>query len=451
MLCTWRRSLLCAAASAAAVLIVPGLPYSPQLSYPALAEAQEGTAGNAPVDFSQSAGTDCRSSIPEGAPVAVFSPPEKPAPAPLSYVAHKQRLEGRSVISADPTPVLQPQTASCTLEAAERYRRIADSGGWPVLSGPLRRDASGESVKLLHERLSIEGDLSQDQAFETSWNETLTGALKSYQRRAGLQESGELDEATLKALNVPAGIRARELESSAARIANILIPFDQRYVAVNIPSASVEAVESQRAVQRHTAIAGKKDHPSPQLTATIRGITLNPSWTIPRSIVENELIPKLKRNPNYLKRAKLVVLDRNGRRVRRNRWSKAASTLTFRQEPGSKNPLGQLRIDMPNRDAVYMHDTPLRRQFAANYRFLSHGCVRVDGIYNLAAWLLNGANASTAWTPEQLRKAAREGSQRKIRLSSPVPVAWVYLDAWETADGVVHFAPDVYNLDGASE
>src|SRR5262249_615803 len=132
------------------------------------------------------------------------------------------------------------------------------------------------------------------------WDETLAGAMKNYQRRAGLQPTGQLDEATLKALNVPAGTRARELESTANPIANIRIPFDQRYVAVKIPSASVEAVENQRTVQRHTAIAGKNDHPSPQLTAAIQGITLNPTWTIPHSIVENELIPKLKRDPHRL-------------------------------------------------------------------------------------------------------------------------------------------------------
>jgi hypothetical protein len=206
----WRDGLLRAAASAAAVVIALRLPGSLHLFHPALADAREDTIGNAPVELSQPAGPDCRSSVPEGAPVVVFSPPEKPASARPRRAAQKDRLEGRSVISADPTPVLQPQTASCTLEAAERYRRIADSGGWPALSGPLRQDAFGESVKFLREHLSIEGDLPQDQASETNWDETLTGALKSYQSRAGLQQSGELDEATLSALNVPASIRARE-------------------------------------------------------------------------------------------------------------------------------------------------------------------------------------------------------------------------------------------------
>jgi L,D-transpeptidase YcbB len=163
-------------------------------------------------------------------------------------------------------------------------------------------------------------------------------------RRAAAERAG--GEATLKALNVPADVRVRELESSAKRIADIKIRFDQPYVVVNIPAASVEAVENLRAIQRHTAIAGKIDHPSPQLTAAIQGITIHPTWTLPRAIVESEL-PKLKKDPRYLSRAKLVVLDRNGRKVRHE-----------------QECVGRLRIDMPNRDAVYMHDTPMRRLFA---------------------------------------------------------------------------------------
>jgi murein L,D-transpeptidase YcbB/YkuD len=249
---------------------------------------------------------------------------------------------------------------------------------------------------------------------------------------------------------VPADVRARELEASAKRIAGVKVDFDQQYVVVNVPSASVEAVQGLRVGQRHAAVVGELDHQSPQLTAAIRSITINPAWTIPRSIVESELIPKLKKNPRYLRRAKLVVLDRKGHKInaRRIHWADAAASLTFRQEPGSKNPLGTLRIDMPNRQAVYMHDTPSKQTFASDYRFLSHGCVRVDGIYDLATWLLN-ANSKDHWDRDAIVDAVREGGQKRIDLAKAVPVAWIYLDAWASADGTVHYRPDVYGLDGA--
>jgi L,D-transpeptidase YcbB len=244
---------------------------------------------------------------------------------------------------------------------------------------------------------------------------------------------------------------ARASSKQAKRAGEVKIRFDQRYVLVNIPSASVEAIENSRAVQRHAAIAGKVDHPSPQLTATIQSITINPAWTVPRSIVENEFIPKLRRDPGYLRRAKLVVVDRRGHKTNLRHFRSAVSSLIFRQEPGSKNALGRLRLDMPNPQAVYMHDTPMQRLFAENYRFLSHGCVRVDGVDELAIWLLNIVNPARHWDREAIEDKVQEGNQTKIRLAKPVTVAWVYLDAWESADGMVHFAPDVYNLDSARE
>jgi L,D-transpeptidase YcbB len=392
----------------------------------------------------------CVNGVAEYPRASVFQPPEQPAPERRRNPKKRHRVsEGRLVLSDDPTPTVQPATAFCTLRAAEHYRRIASNGGWPFIPRPLRSNAAGEDLQRLRQRLSIEGDLQQEDATEEGWDDTLRDALERFQFRAAIEQSGEVDEATLRALNVPADVRARELEASARRIGELKIPFDHPYVVVNIPAASVEAIENSRVVQRHAAIVGKVDHPSPQLKAAIQSITINPTWTIPRSIVENELIPKLTKNPGYLRRAKLVVLDQRGRKVNVRLLRRSAVTsFIFRQQPGSKNALGRLRIDMPNPHAVYMHDTPMQRLFAENYRFLSHGCVRVDGIDDLASWLL--VNSGGHWDREAIAHAMRDGGQKKIKLSKVVPVAWVYLDAWESADGTVHFAPDSYDLDGTA-
>jgi L,D-transpeptidase YcbB len=324
-------------------------------------------------------GPDCATALPEDRRAALFVPPQQPSHARHGHPKkQEQTSDGRLVLTDDPTPTLQPETAFCTEQAAERYRQIGDDGGWPTIPKPIRQNAAPGDVRRLRQRLSIEGDLHQDGEAEDSWDEALTEALKSFQRRAGLEQSGVVDKATLKALNVPADIRARELEASAEQIADVNIPLDQPHVVVNIPTASVEAMNDLRVAQRHAAIAGKIDDPSPQLTTVIRSITLNPTWTIPRSIVKREVLPRLRRDPRYLRRAKLVVLDRSGHRVSLRRILRSvAAAFTFRQEPGVKNALGRLRIDMPNRYDVYMHDMPARRLFSDNYRFLSHGCVRV--------------------------------------------------------------------------
>jgi L,D-transpeptidase YcbB len=410
----------------------------------------QGYVPTAPSGPGTTNGPDCATALPEDPRAALFVPPQQPPHARHGHpTKQEQTSDGRLVLTDDPNPTLQPETAFCTQQAAGRYRQIADEGGWPMIPKPLRQDAAPGDVRRLRQRLSIEGDLHQNGSSEDLWDDALTDALKNFQRRAGLEQSGLADKMTLKALNVPADIRARELEASAQRIADLNIPFDQAEVVVNIPTASVEAVKELRVVQRHAAIVGKINDPSPQLTTVIRSITLNPTWTIPRSIVEHEVLPRLRRDPRYLRRAKLVVLDRRGRRVSLHRILRpGAAAFTFRQEPGAKNALGRLRIDMPNRYDVYMHDTPAQRLFTDNYRFLSHGCVRVYGVYDLAAWLLSSSDTPGDWDPAALADPVRGGRQKKIELARALPVAWVYLDAWESANGVVHYAPDVYDQDG---
>jgi L,D-transpeptidase YcbB len=129
--------------------------------------------------------------------------------------------------------------------------------------------------------------------------------------------------------------------------------------------------------------------------------------------------------------------------------SDQAKNYTLRQDSGAGNSLGLIRIAMPNPDAVYMHDTPSRNLFASDYRFLSHGCVRVQGVYDLAAWLLRESPAPNGgvWTGKLIQDRIASGAREDVKLTSPVPVIWVYMTGWASADGTVHFRDDVYNVD----
>jgi murein L,D-transpeptidase YcbB/YkuD len=368
----------------------------------------------------------------------------------------KWQTQGGSALSDDPTPSVAPETSGCTAAAAKRYADIADHGGWPNIAKPLRPGATSGEIAVLRQRLAIEGDLDAASSLAVGnapWDSRLTQAVKRYQFRLGLRQTGAVDEATLKALNVSASNRARALAASDLRLKDLQNPpFDERYVVVNIPAATVEAVESGRVVHRYTAVVGGKDHQSPEIAAKITEIILNPTWTLPASIIKNEVIPKMAKNPRYLSRMHIRILDRRGRSVNSHQidWaSNEATEYTLRQISGRKNSLGTLKIDMPNKDAVYMHDTPAKAHFAEDYRFLSHGCVRVDGVYDLAAWLLAGAKRSRdhAWDVAALEHAAAAGDKQTIKLKQRVPVLWVYLDSWADADGTVHFRDDTYGLD----
>ncbi|MGB3579577.1 MAG: L,D-transpeptidase family protein, partial [Roseiarcus sp.] len=262
--------------------------------------------------------------------------------------------------------------------------------------------------------------------------------------------------ATLKAMNVPARERFNELASSANRLAGLNFSFDQRYVVVNLPSTSVEAVENGRVVHHYIAIVGDPEHPSPEISAQIQVINLNPTWTVPISIIKKEIIPRMQRDPGYLTRAKIRILDGSGQEINPKsvNWStERAANYTLRQDSGAGNSLGSIRIGMPNKLAVYMHDTPSKGLFGADYRFLSHGCVRVQGVYDYAAWLLEGTPGGPGgvWDKAAMEAKIKEGAPFDIKLARAVPVIWVYLTGWSNGDGPAQFRDDVYGVDTVAE
>jgi len=366
----------------------------------------------------------------------IVKPKPKPKPAPPREMA----------LATDHRPSLQPETFFATAKASERYAEIADTGGWPTVSA-LAPGASGKAVATLRRRLAIEGDLAAGQGEGEQWDEALTAAVKRFQSRMGLRQTGVVSGATLKAMNVPAAVRFRQLASSAQRIAGSTFGFGQKYVVVNIPSASVEAVEDGRVVRRYTAVVGDVKHPSPEVATRVVAINLNPTWTLPTSIIKNEIIPKMRKDPGYLARSKIRILDSSGAEVDPTsvNWStEHATSFTLRQDSGIQNALGSIRINMPNSQAVYMHDTPSKRFFNTDYRFLSHGCVRVEGVYDLAAWLLDSSGRTTK---ENLLEKQKSGERIDLRLPQPVPVAWIYMTGWASADGMVNFRDDVYGYD----
>jgi L,D-transpeptidase YcbB len=389
---------------------------------------------------------------PAAAPIPVETPaapkPKKVAPPPPPR---------ETALSDDPAPTLQPETFFATAKASERYSAIVDAGGWPtdiVAIGPGTR---GPAVATLRKRLMIEGYLDAAQAGSLAWDAGLTTAVKRFQSHMGLRQTGVVSGATLKAMNVPARERFNELASSANRLAGLNFSFDQRYVVVNLPSTSVEAVENGRVVHHYIAIVGDPEHPSPEISAQIQVINLNPTWTVPISIIKKEIIPRMQRDPGYLTRAKIRILDGSGEEINPKsvNWStERAANYTLRQDSGAGNSLGSIRIGMPNKLAVYMHDTPSKGLFGADYRFLSHGCVRVQGVYDYAEWLLQGTGGGPSggvWDKAAMEAKIKEGVPFDIKLARAVPVIWVYLTGWSNGDGPAEFRDDVYGVDTVAE
>lgn len=348
------------------------------------------------------------------------------------------------------TPLLSQQTYAATEQAIAQYRDLANRGGWGfVPSGrTLKLGSRGNSVIALRRRLIASGDLASSASSSPVFDSYVEAGVRRFQARHGISTTGVASRETLKALNVPIGVRLRQLELNLVRLKTYTGNLGDRHVTMNIPAAAVETVENGRVATHHIAGVGKIDRQSPIMQAKAFAINFNPFWTVPASIIRKDLIPKMQKDPNYLTDNKIRIFTRQGQELQPSQinWnSMEATNYMFRQDPGGEiNSLGFVRIDISNKHGVYMHDTPTKGIFGDDYRFVSSGCVRVQNVRDFVAWLLR---ANGGWDRDRIDEAIRSGQQLTVRLTPHVPVYWVYITGW-ASDGVVQFRDDVYRRDG---
>jgi len=400
--------------------------------------------------FAQSPGSAITAPLPSKALATAPAGGANPAHlVPARPAAASPASRSAAALALSPEPTYDEGTAQRIKEAALSYSDLAVRGGWPAIPADAEFAAGvqGSYDNLLRQRLIISGDLVSDRT-SGPYDDTLTDAVRRFQSRHGLAPTGMVTPRTLAALNVPVQKRIRQLEASLERLANMNFAFGQRYVVVNLPAAFAEAVENDRVMRRYRVIVGKTEKPSPTLTAEITSINLNPTWTVPSSIAKTEISAHMRRDPGYLARMHMEVLDAHDAAMdpRSVDWSGTRTpNFTVRQQSGTWNALGALKIDMPNAYEVYMHDTNQRNLFSDDYRFDSHGCSRVDNVRDLAAWLLQAE--MPRWNRAAIDAAIATGEPLDIPLPKKVPVAWVYLTAWMTRDQTVQFRNDIYDQD----
>jgi murein L,D-transpeptidase YcbB/YkuD len=347
-------------------------------------------------------------------------------------------------------PTLSPATVQHTEHAIREYEGIVARGGWPTIagSGRMRLGNRHPGVTELRNRLISTGDIDSRTGMSDIYDSYVEAAVKRVQARHGLSVDGIVHEQTIKALNVPAQVRLAQLRTNLGRLRHMSSNLAARFVVCNIPAARIEAIENGVAVSRHTAVVGKPDRPSPDINSKIIEINFNPFWTVPNSIVRKDLIPKMQSEPDYLTKNRIRILDPRGNELQPaqiNWYSDEAVNYMFKQDPGAFNSLGSIRINFPNRDGVYMHDTPSKNLFGEDFRFHSSGCVRVQNVRELVNWLLVETGG---WSRQEIDQVIKSGDRKDAKISRPVPLYWVYITAWATPDGVSQFRDDIYNRDG---
>ncbi len=349
-------------------------------------------------------------------------------------------------------PTLSPETADHIAIAINRYQHIVQLGGWGAVTlggKTLRIGKKDPRVVELRRRLMGSGDLEQQAGLSDTFDSYVDAALRRFQLRHGLIPDGVMGEDTVKALNVPADVRLRQLETNLVRVRAMSGNLGDRYVMVNIPAAEIEAVENGRVRSRHTAVVGKIDRQTPILNSKIYELNFNPTWTVPVSIIRKDLIPKMKEDPEYLAKNKIRIFNWRGNEEiswQQIDWNtEEATNYRFTQDPGQENSLGSVRINFHNKHQVYLHDTPSKTLFGEGYRFHSSGCVRVQNVRELVTWLLQSTTPD--WDRTKVDSVIRSGAREDVKLKRSIPLYMAYVTAWANADGVVHFRDDIYNRD----
>jgi len=362
------------------------------------------------------------------------------------------RASNRSRV-ASRVPIFAPQTIDYAQQAIAEYQSIVAAGGWPVVPAnkKLRMGNSSTAVPVLRKRLMISGDLSTSAGLSNQFDTYVDAAVKRFQTRHGLPADGVLGRYSFAALNIPANIRLGQLQTNLVRLKAMSGFLGDRYVMVNIPAAQIEAVDGTRVAQRHTAIVGRISRQTPILNSKIYELNLNPYWTAPKSIIRKDIIPLMRKDPNYLTDNKILLFDSKGQEVPPTSvdWStEEAVNYRFRQEPGRINAMGSVKINFPNPHAVYMHDTPQQGLFNKLLRFDSSGCVRVKNVRDLLVWL---AKDTPGASRSAIERIIASGERTDLKLASAVPVYFTYISAWSTDNGVVQFRDDIYQRDGVDE
>lgn len=339
--------------------------------------------------------------------------------------------------------------------ALREYRSIASSGGWDEIpSGETLKPGMTDSLRvpLLISRLKKTFDLKENFSDSYSYSDQLAEAVKKYQVRNGLEADGNLGKLTTASLNVTAAKRVEQIIINMERYRWAAEEMGNHYVIVNIADYQLQIYNNRKKTYEEKVIVGKPFRKTPVFSSKMTYLVFNPTWTVPPTILFNDMLPELKKDAGYAKSKNIRILQGQGSNavevdpytVNWSSLSKANFPYTLRQDSGPTNALGVVKFMFPNQYNVYIHDTPSKELFSKTDRAFSSGCIRVNNPLKLAQYILN----SQEWSQEKIDKTVKDGKELSVILKEPFPVHILYLTSW-VSDGQAHFRNDLYERDPA--
>jgi murein L,D-transpeptidase YcbB/YkuD len=299
-------------------------------------------------------------------------------------------------------------------------------------------------------RLQLEGDADAAPASSATYTSDLANAVKSFQHRHGIEETGKLTEQTIKSLNVPLTDRVVQLQDSLERWRWLPDPYVNAPLIVNLPEFVLRGYDAQhQPAFTMKVVVGKVvgEHQTPVFTHMMKYLILRPYWNVPTDIARKELVPHMEANHGYLAAKNFEVTNNKGQVLTDYTVKQVAQGgVMVREKPGPKNSLGLVKFMFPNQYDIYLHSTPATELFNRTRRDFSHGCIRVQEPDKLAAWVLQDQNPP--WDLEKIQQAMNNGPDNyTVSLKKPIPIVIFYVTGYVEDDGHTHFFDDIYGYD----
>lgn len=319
---------------------------------------------------------------------------------------------------------------------------------WPLIdSGPLIKPGMSDlRMPAIEQRLLLEGYLPAVAASPTDlqYNLQRLAAVENFQLQHGLQPDGIIGAGTLAEMNISAATRLDQLRINLERWRWIAPDLEPESLLVDIDGAQLSYFRDRQLLWKTRTQVGRAERRTPSIKSMLTRVTLNPTWTVPPTILKKDKLPAIRANPNFLADHQLRVLDYLGNELDPASidWQRPGSIL-LRQDPGPNNPLGQLALRFPNPFSIYLHDTPSQALFNKAPRSFSSGCVRVEGIHQVLELLLTPAER------QQVETLLASGRTVEYRLPRRVAILLAYWTAEGDAAGQPLYRPDIYGHDAS--
>jgi L,D-transpeptidase YcbB len=336
------------------------------------------------------------------------------------------------------------------VDALSQLRKIADGGGWPTVpSGrPIKPGTSDARIPAVRARLAVSGEAGAPSK-AVIYDPQLRKAVELFQARHRLDPNGVIDKDVVDAMNVSAAERAGQVRVNLERVRWVLGGVGDDFLLLNLPAFKAYLIQGNKNVWEGRTQIGDAAKQTPSFAATMKTIVFNPDWTVPPTILGEEVFKGMQEDKGYLAKKGLVLFDKDNHEVDPGSvdWDKATPETfpyTLKQPPGADNALGRVKFLFPNAYSIYLHDTPSRALFEAESRTFSHGCIRLERPLELANLLLSG---QSPWTQEKIDQVLASGETEDVTLTHPLPVLIVYWTVSVGASGEIRYMRDIYNLD----